>query len=428
LFTITSNEIIYNISFKNSIPLIGLKIQDKLIVDNMISVTEAWELISKNTVALKPVRQPLLEAAGKVLAEDVYAAVYIPGFNQSSMDGYAFSFSDLKINKNLKISGEMAAGTNALLSVLPGNAVRIFTGAPLPIGADTVVIQEKTRIENDLLIVEDDNLQQGSNVRLKGTDIRTGDMALSKETLLTPAAVGFLAGIGITNVLVYPNPLVSIIVTGNELQQPGQPLSGAQVYESNSFMLSSALHHGHIDAVNVYYVNDNLETLTGILKNALEQSDVIFLTGGISAGDYDFVLKAAENCGVTKIFHKIKQRPGKPLYFGIKGNKIVFGLPGNPSSVLTCFYEYVLPAFDILTKQKFSLPKMKVPLLKPFSKTIQLTHFLKGFYDGTTVTVLNAQESYRLSSFAKANCLVKIDEEAMQCKEGELVEIHLLPS
>ncbi|MBK5270096.1 MAG: molybdopterin molybdotransferase MoeA, partial [Bacteroidia bacterium] len=217
-----------------------------------------------------------------------------------------------------------------------------------------------------------------------------------------------------------------IIITGNELQHAGQPLDYGQVYESNSFTLTSALHHLHIDIVKIFRADDSLELLTGILKEALQQSDIVLLTGGVSAGDYDFVLQSAANCGVEKLFHKIKQRPGKPLYFGTKGNKLVFGLPGNPSSVLTCFYEYVLLALEILTKQKISLQTIQAPLSKIFRKSSRLTHFLKGFYNGTSVSVLDAQESYRLSSFAKANCLVKINEEVMECKEGEIVEVHLL--
>src|SRR5439155_12978512 len=126
-----------------------------------------------------------------------------------------------------------------------------------------------------------------------------------------------------------------------------------------------------------------------------------------------------ENCGVQKLFHKIKQRPGKPLYFGKKENKLVFGLPGNPSSVLTCFYEYVLGALEILTKQKISLQNIHAPLEKPFRKAAGLTHFLKGFYDGKKVMVLEAQESYRLRSFAKANCFVKINEEVTECRSEE---------
>lgn len=393
----------------------------------MISVTEAKKIIEENTVAMQPLKLSLQNAAGKILAEDVYATTDVPAFPQSSMDGYAFLFSGWKMNKKLIIEGEMAAGNNEKISLSPQKAIHIFTGAPVPLGADTVVMQEKVIIQNSELIIEDELIQQGVHIRAKGSEIKAGELALENGSLLLPAAVGFLAGIGIAEVKVYPNPAISIIITGKELQPPGKPLDYGQVYESNSFTLTSSLHHLHTDNVKTFYVDDKLEIVTGVLRDTLEQSDMVLLTGGISAGDYDFVLQAATNCGVTKLFHKIKQRPGKPLYFGKKENKVIFGLPGNPSSVLTCFYEYVLTALEILTRRKISLHTIQAPLSKPFRKTAQLTHFLKGFYNGKTVTVLDAQESYRLSSFAKANCLVKINEEIMECKEGEIVEVHLLP-
>lgn len=393
----------------------------------MISVEEAKNLISKNSVVLPPVKHSLQQAAGKVLAEDVYAAINIPAYAQSSMDGYAFSYPDWKINKSLKVKGEMAAGSSETFALSAGNAVRIFTGAAVPPGADTVVMQEKTKIENELLSIEDENIVQGSNVRLKGSEIKAGELAIEKESLLMPAAIGFLAGIGITEVLVYPFPSISIIVTGNELQTPGQPLLQGQVYESNSFSLQAALKQLHIQEVKVYKAEDELETVKRVLNEALGQSDVVFLTGGVSVGDYDFVAAAAAQNGVEKMFHKIKQKPGKPFYFGKKENKLVFGLPGNPASVLTCFYEYVEPALKKISKQKTGLQVMQASLATPFKKAAGLTHFLKGFYDGKTVTPLTAQESYRLSSFAKANCLIKINEETTICEEGELVEIHLLP-
>ena len=395
--------------------------------ETIINVADAKKIIEENTVALQPAKLMLQKAAGKILAEDLYAGFNIPAFPQSSMDGYAFLFSDWKLNKKLIIKGEIAAGNNEEVFLSAGNAIRIFTGAPVPPGADTVVMQEKVKIQNGELIIEDALIQQGANVRLKGSEIKAGELALEKGRLLLPPAVGFLAGIGIAEVKVYPDPSFSIIITGKELQQPGNHLYYGQVYESNSFALTSALQQLHIDGIKIFHADDNLEILTGILQQALQQSDVILLTGGISAGDYDFVLQAASNCGVTRLFHKIKQRPGKPLYFGKKENKLVFGLPGNPSSVLTCFYEYVLFALEILTKRKTDLQKIHAPLLKAFSKSGQLINFLKGFYNGKTVTVLDAQESYRLSSFAKANCLVKINEEVMNCKEGEMVEVHLLP-
>jgi molybdopterin molybdotransferase len=344
------------------------------------------------------------------------------------MDGYAFLFSDWKKNKSLKIKGEMTAGSNESFALSPDTAVRIFTGAPLPPGADTVVMQEKIKIENNLLIIEDENLVQSTNVRAKGSEIKTGELALAKDTLLLPPAIGFLAGFVITEVLVYPHPSISIIVTGNELQEPGKTLEHGQVYESNSFSLEAALKQLHITGVKIYKAEDTLEKVEQVLKETLQQSDIVFLTGGVSVGDYDFVVKAAAQNGVEKIFHKIKQKPGKPFYFGKKENKLVFGLPGNPASVLTCFYEYVEPALKKMIKQKSAVQIMQVPLATDYKKATGLTHFLKGFYDGKTVTLLNAQESYRLRSFAIANCLIKIDEEIIECKKGEPIEIHLLPA
>jgi molybdopterin molybdotransferase len=393
----------------------------------MISVQEAKKIISENVSSLDPVMLPLSQAAFLILAEDIYAVTDIPAFPQSSMDGYAFSFQGWKQYKKLKITGEGAAGNNETFTLAPENAVRIFTGAAVPEGADTVIMQEKVKAQNGELIIEDESMQQGNSVRPKGSEIKAGALAIEKNTVLSPAAVGFLAGIGITEVKVYPNPSISIIITGNELQQPGEPLQHGQVYESNSFALKAVLKNLNIDNIQILYATDKPEIVTDTLKKALKQSDVVLLTGGISVGDYDFVLRAATECGVHKLFHKIKQRPGKPLYFGKKENKLVFGLPGNPSSVLTCFYQYVIPALEKLSKRKISLQLLKTPLAKTFQKNTGLTHFLKGVYDGKTATSLDAQESYRLSSFAKANCLIQIDEEITSLKEGELVDVYLLP-
>jgi molybdopterin molybdotransferase len=393
----------------------------------MISVTEAKRIISENVPSLEPLSLPLQNAAGLILAENIYATTDIPAFPQSSMDGYAFSFEGWRQHKKLKIKGEVAAGSNETFKLAPENAIRIFTGAAVPEGADTVIMQEKVKAVDAELVIEDETIQQGNSIRPKGSEIKAGALAIEKENILSPAAIGFLAGIGITDVKVYPNPSVSIIITGNELQQPGEQLEYGQVYESNSFALKAALKQLQIGDVKVFYATDKLEIVTDALKEALEQSDVVLLTGGISVGDYDFVLQAATECGVGKLFHKIKQRPGKPLYFGKRESKLVVGLPGNPSSVLTCFYQYVIPALEKLSKRKLGLRSLKIRLAKAFQKNTGLTHFLKGFYDGKTAMFLDAQESYRLSSFAKANCLIQIDEDITSLKEGELVDVYLLP-
>ena len=393
----------------------------------MISVADAKKIVLENAGILSPVKIPLSQASGLTSAEDIFASTDIPAFPQSSMDGYAFSFSDWQTNKKLIIAGEVAAGNNEVFTFAQGNAIRIFTGAAVPPGADTVVMQEKIKSVNGELIIEDESIQIGNSVRPRGSEIRAGALALEKGSVLSPAAIGFLAGIGISEVKVYPNPSISIIITGNELQQPGKQLQHGQVYESNSFTLQAVLKQLHIDNVEVSYATDKPGIVTTKLEEALQQSDVVLLTGGISVGDYDFVLQSTIECGVERLFHKVKQRPGKPLYFGKKSNQLVFGLPGNPSSVLTCFYQYVLLALEKLSNKKPILKIIQAPLSKPFQKTAVLTHFLKGIYDGKTMTPLDAQESYRLSSFATANCLIEIDEEITMCNTGELVTGYLLP-
>jgi molybdopterin molybdotransferase len=393
----------------------------------MISVNEAKKIIQEQVSPLDPVQLPLLQAAGLTLAADVFSMIDSPPFNQSSMDGYAFCFDGWKNNAALEIEGEIAAGSNTTKTYSSEKAVRIFTGAPVPQGTDTVVMQEKVTLTKGVLTIEDQNIHLGVNVRLKGTDSKVGELALKAGNKLTPGAIGFLTGIGITSVSVFPKPAVSIIVTGNELQAAGKPLQHGQVYESNSATIRAALQQLNINEVKVFWAEDNLSVLQKILEEATSVSDVIVLMGGISVGDYDYVLQAAENCGITKLFHRIKQKPGKPLYFGKKENKLVFGLPGNPSSVLTCYYEYLFPALQQLSNQLAGLKELEVPLLKSIDKSAGLTQFLKGYFDGEKVMPLGAQESYRLSTFANANCLIVLDENTNHCEVGENVNIHLLP-
>ncbi|UKT62261.1 molybdopterin molybdotransferase MoeA [Pedobacter mucosus] len=391
----------------------------------MINVTEAKALVKENALALNPVKIHLSLAASHILAEDVFAICDIPAFRQSSMDGYAIKFADKDLT--LKLSGEMAAGTEANFTILNGETARIFTGAPLPDGADTVVMQEKIATVNDEVSVLDEKLKLGANVRAKGSEVKTNALAMQKGNLLTPAAIGFLAGIGITEVSVYPMPKVSIIVTGKELQQPGNKLNFGQVYESNSFSLKAALKIAGIENVHVFQADDELDILKNILDEAMQISDVVLLTGGVSVGDYDFVIEATHLCEVDEIFHKVKQKPGKPLYFGKKNQQLVFGLPGNPSSVLNCFYNYVLPAIYSLSNKVNAVKEIKAKLAAAYQKPAGLTQFLKGFYEDGFATPLNAQESYRLSSFAQANCLIVLTETQENFQEGEIVNVLLLP-
>lgn len=391
----------------------------------MISVHSALELITKHVKAI-PVRVMQLEKAnGLVLAEDIYAPENVPAFPQSSMDGYAFAFDDNR--SDYKLVGEIAAGSKQTFELKQGEAVRIFTGGAVPLAADTVLMQEKALVEIDKLTVTDENLNKGTNLRSIGSEIKKGTKALEKGTVLRPATIGFLASMGIAKVKVQPNPRVGILVTGNELRLPGEDLEYGQVFESNSFTLQSALNQMNIDNVTIYRSGDNLNQLQTLLSQILEVNDLVLISGGVSVGDYDFTMNAFEKCDVNAVFHKIKQKPGKPLLFGTKADKVIFGLPGNPASVLTCFYEYVLPAIGIMTMRNVTLQTKKMILTQEYQKQAGMTHFLKALSKDDLVALETGQESYKLSSFANANCLAIIPENISKIESGQEIEVHLFP-
>jgi len=390
----------------------------------MISVEETEKIIEQNTPESKHEILPLKEAFGYTTAEDIYSGYDIPNFSQSSMDGYAIRFEDKDVK--LKIAGEMQAGSTEQFHLEKGSACRIFTGAPLPSGADTIVMQEKAFVENGYLTVNDNELEKGLHVRNAGSDAKKNTVAISSGSYLSAAAIGYLAGIGRTEVKVFAAPSVSLILTGNELVQPGENLSFGQVYESNSYQLESVLKQCGIKTIESFWVKDDPSEVEKMLDLAISKTDIIILVGGVSVGDYDFVIDATKKCGVEQKFHKIRQKPGKPFYFGTKAEKLIFGLPGNPSSALTCFYLYIAPLLSKMMKRKAITEKANATSTSSYEKKTGLTHFLKATYDNGKVTPLHAQESYRLQSFAEANCLMILPEGSEGCKKDELVEIILL--
>jgi molybdopterin molybdotransferase len=391
----------------------------------MISVQEAKDIIHSVATSARTEKLSLLQASGKILAENIIAITDIPAFPQSSMDGYAFKFSET--TGPLLITGKIQAGDQQMQKLEAGEAMRIFTGAPLPDGADTVVMQEKTEIANGQLIIKDNQLTKGQHVRPKGAETKKGEIAMLAGTYLSPAALGFLAGIGFAEAPVFAPPSVTVLLTGDELQTPGEPLAFGQVYDANSFQLTAALQKAGIHSIKLKYAKDTPETVRNAISEALLETDLLLITGGVSVGDYDLVVPVAEECGVQTLFHKIKQKPGKPLFFGTKQNKIVFGLPGNPSSALTCFYEYVSPLIERWLHTPASVKSVTARVEQVYKKPAGLTHFVKAFYEDGKVSVLHAQESFRLHSFAQSNCFIVLPQESQGCEAGDIVEVHLLP-
>ncbi|MDF1672289.1 MAG: molybdopterin molybdotransferase MoeA [Vicingaceae bacterium] len=392
----------------------------------MISVKEAIEILKANCNKTEIVEVSLPKSLNLFLAEAIYAPINVPSFNQSAMDGYAFKFEDLE--SEFAIVEEIPAGDIRTVDIKEGEAVRIFTGAKVPDSCDTVVMQELTGVIGDKLVVKDVGLKLGGNIRKEGHQIRQGDLALEKGAKINPAAIGFLASLGITKVQVYQKPRVTILATGNELVKPGNPLQKGQVYESNTIMLQSALNNIGIQP-EVVFLLDDLEQTKSAIKKALISSDILILSGGISVGDYDFVKPALEANGVEELFYKVKQKPGKPLFFGSKEDSLVFALPGNPAAALNCFYMYVLPAINIqLGNPKPLLPKTELPINQSYKKKSGRAEFLKACTNGINVDLLEGQGSDVLLSFAKANCLVFLSDEIVTLEQNDIVEVFLLPS
>ncbi len=394
----------------------------------MISVSQAQDAIIESITTGTETTVSLTESLGCVAVEDIYCPIDAPPFNQSGVDGYAFRLDNYKEGHHIHIAGESSAGKSYVKKLVPNQAVRIFTGAEVPDGADTVVMQEKISIHGDLLIIHDEKIAHGANVRERGSHSKKGDLALPRGSVINAGTIGFLASIGISKVKVFSKPSIVIIITGNELRQPGETLSSGQVYECNSACLCSALQGMGISEVKVFYAADDESATRTVFREALSIADIVLFTGGISVGDYDYVGKVLREENVNEIFYKVKQRPGKPLFFGKKDGHIIFGLPGNPASVLTCFYEYVYPAIrSTMGYTNPLLQSIRVPLTHQVNTVNGLTFFLKANTDYSSVTSLDGQPSYMMRSFAAANCFIVVPEDTERINAGEVVEVHLLP-
>jgi molybdopterin molybdotransferase len=391
----------------------------------MISVHQAIEIIKNNikSTSASEVRE-VKDAYGYTLFDTILSPINMPPFRQSAMDGYALQIHD---SNTYTVIGEIKAGDSLKVNLSSGEAVRIFTGAPVPETANAIVIQEKVSIENNALILHD-QVSVGDNIRPMGEQVKIGQIALEKKTRLSSAGIGFLSSLGVCEVKVYSKPSISIVVTGNELVAPGTQLDHGQIYESNAIMLLSTLNSLGYNDVSIERVADNYQNTVELLQQVLIKSDVIIISGGISVGDYDFVGKALIELGVNQLFYKVKQKPGKPLFFGKKGNTIVFALPGNPGSALSCFYIYVYQALQKLSGEfDFKLTHLKARSQSEFKKKGDRAQFLKAIYENGKVRILDGQNSSMLQSFSLANAFVFIPEDLVSVSENDELEIILIP-
>ena len=387
----------------------------------MISVAEAFSILTNHKQPQIEIELPLLKAHKHVLSQDVFSPIHMPPFRQSAMDGFALCMHD---SLEYKVIGEIKAGDTHKVQLLPGQAVKIFTGAAVPDTAQAVIQIEKVTVENSILFLQEAVLSE-TNVRPIGEQIFEGDLALKRGTLLNPAAIGFLAGLGFTSVSVFKKPSVGIVVTGNELVKPGLPLEYGKVYESNGLMLHTALIEADFENCALYEVNDDFENTKNQLEKALQNHDVVLVSGGISVGDYDFVARALKELEVETLFYKVNQKPGKPLFAGKQHNKLIFALPGNPAACLTCFYVYVLPTlkigsgFDINYQQT-----VEKKLAHEYAINNTRAQFLKVRIDEDEVTILSHQNSSMLNSFAMANGLLFLSEGNYNLSKGSKIGVY----
>jgi molybdopterin molybdotransferase len=389
----------------------------------MIQVDQALSIIASNSCKM-PVRKiKVAKSLGFILAESIYSPMDMPPFRQSAMDGYAFMHSELQ---QFDVVSTSQAGDFLNKKIKKDQAIRIFTGAYVADNLDTVVMQEHTTVKDKTIEITKMPVCF-ANVRNKGEQIKINELVLENNTLITAAAIGFLACLGITEITVYAKPKVAIVVTGNELVKIGKKLPEGKIYESNSIMLESALQGIGIKKIETFRVKDNLKATKKVLQRCLSAFDVVLVSGGISVGDYDFINEALLSNGVEELFYTINQKPGKPLFFGKKDKTLVFALPGNPASTLTSFYIYVHPAIKInMGFEAIHLSKIKRRIATQFENTTGKTLFLKGLYDNEKVTVLESQSSAMLNTFAVANALIYLpyDVENIE-KDQEVIVIPL---
>lgn len=391
----------------------------------MVSVEQALSCINEVKCISEEVEVLVSsEITGCILSKEVYATNNLPLFSQSAIDGYAVCFgteSHFKI-----LNDEIKAGDTKEFSLKKGEAIRIFTGAAVPYNTDAVVMQEKVKIKKNILYV-DEQLKKEQNIRHKGEEIQVNQKIFSSGGKITPATVGLLASLGISKVKIYRKPTMAVIVTGNELLSLNEKLTYGKIYDSNSYTLGSFLLEQKIEVIQYYYVKDHLEETQKTISETLRKHDIILITGGISVGDYDFVKKSLEENGVEEIFYKVKQKPGKPLFFGKKENAFVFGLPGNPAAALTCAYVYVLPLINRFKGEKeIHLKRAKGVALNHYEKKNDRAQFLKAVFRNNQVQILQGQGSGMMHSFAKCNALVFMPESKTEIQEKEEIDDVLL--
>ena len=359
-------------------------------------------------------RIPLPESAGRILAETIPSPLDLPPFDNSAMDGFAVRASDVLTAKSetpqpLRLRTRIPAGEIFTGELAPGECARLFTGAPLPRGADAVVMQEDTRSEGEQVFILD-AVQPGENVRFHGEDVRHGATLAESGNEISAGLIGLLGAAGLCEITVGPRPVTGLIATGSELREAGHSLSPGQIYESNRAMLAPLITHAGGIAKAYPLVPDTLAATRTALETAFRECDLVITSGGVSVGEMDFVKAAFAALGGELQFWKVAIRPGKPFVFGQLGQKFLFGLPGNPVSAFVTFLLLVRPALRHWQGARdTALPVFPAVLGEAISNSNDRRHFMRVHVDAAgKVFSAGKQASHVLASLARADALLDV--------------------
>ena len=370
----------------------------------------------------------LTDALDRVVARDIASPRDVPPFDNSAMDGFAVRAGP---PAELEVVGESRAGRPSPAEVGRGQAIRISTGAALPAGASAVVPVERARALDEAgERVWVDAAEEGANVRRAGEDVRAGDVVLRKGAVLGPAELGVAASIGCDVLPCARRPRVAVLVTGDELAEPGDPLGPGRIYSSNAFALGALVERSHATLVRGSTVRDDAESTRAALERALEEADVVCVSGGVSVGPHDHVKPALRELGVAERFWGVALRPGKPTWFGSRDRALVFGLPGNPVSAMVTFQLFVRPALAALQGAPAAPTRVAavlddpVPLLPLREQAVRVR--LSAHDGGWHAAVTGEQGSHMLTSMLGADGLALVALGEGEAKPGTPVEVELL--
>jgi molybdopterin molybdotransferase len=400
----------------------------------MFSFEEARQRVLERVQPLAEREQLVVKGAlGRILADDVRSPLDIPPLPNSARDGYALRAADLAGSGSvrLQVVAEVPAGQYCDVEIKVGQAARIFTGAPMPPGADTVVMQEYVQRHDDTVEVPAGAVKAFDNVRPRGEDVETGDVVLRRGTYIRPQEMGILAALGLPRVWVNRRPLVAVISTGNEVVEAGEARGPAQIFDSNRYSLIGLLERLGVDAVDFGIIRDERDALRQAFVSASAQAHAILTSGGVSVGAYDLVRDILTEVGVID-FWRVKMRPGGPQAYGRIGPAYFFGLPGNPVSAMVVFLEIVQPAlWRLMGRLDWQPTRLHARLRETIRKRPGLMEFQRGVLTyaerGWEVTTTGPQGSGILRSMVKGNCLIFLAEEHGDYERGEEVWVEPFP-